>query len=85
MQMKITRIEFIPAGKRELLTDPDIMAVVKGSASELAGKLGDGYETDSRLGRFRGNASVFTADPERIAENLEDNTVLRVLGGMLHD
>ena len=83
MKLKITRIEFIPEGKRELLTDEDIMATVRGAASELAGKLGSGYETDSRLGRIRGNASVFTEDEAAIRDNLENNTALKALGGML--
>ena len=78
---KRVEIELISAGVRELLQSDEIREYCEELAQGVASRAGDGYEIDSMVGKTRANASVYAATKEANRDNLENNTLLKALGG----
>lgn len=78
---KKVEIELISAGVRELLQSDEIREYCEELAQGVASRAGDGYEVDSMVGKTRANASVYAATKEANRDNLENNTLLKALGG----
>lgn len=68
-------------GVGELLKSSEAMAVVSSYANSICGRAGDGYEVTNMVGRTRVNASVAAVTKEARQDNLENNTLLKALGG----
>lgn len=69
------------AGVRELLKCAEIEATCREVAQDVASRAGSGYEVDTYVGKTRVNAMVSAATREARKDNLENNTLLRALGG----
>lgn len=69
------------AGVRELLKSSEMAEVVGSYASDVAGRAGAGYETDTKTMGTRVIASVFTTDPECVRDNYENNTLWKAVRG----
>lgn len=67
-------------GVRELLKSEDVRACLESEAGKRAGKLGAGYETETYSGRNRLNVRIKAVTREAIQENLDNNTLLKVIG-----
>ena len=78
---KKVEVELISAGVRELLQSDEIREYCEELAQGVASRAGDGYEVDSMVGKTRANASVYAATKEANRDNLENNTLLKALGG----
>ena len=78
---KKVEIELISAGIRELLQSDEIRGYCEELAHGVASRAGEGYEVDSMVGKTRANASVYAATREANKDNLENNTLLKALGG----
>lgn len=68
-------------GVGELLKSPEAQALVMDIANKVQQRAGDGYEASVIVGKYRARASVFTATYEAQRDNLENNTLLKALGG----
>ncbi len=79
--MSKVKIELNSAGIRELLRSEEMQKLLEEQAEAVAGRCGAGYEHDTYLTGGRAVASAFTATPEAKRDNLENNTLLRGLGG----
>lgn len=77
--MSDVRIELNSAGIRELLRSAEMGAIVEEHAAAIAARCGAGYEHDKKLMPGRVIASAYTADPEAMRDNLDNNTLLRNL------
>lgn len=77
--MSKVRIELNSPGIRELLLSPEMQGLLEGKAAEIAGRCGDGYDSDLYLTPGRAVASVYTATKEAAQDNLDNNTILRNL------
>ena len=53
------KFELNPEGVRELLTGPEMQAILQGYAQSVAGQYGADTETDIYVGPNRANAMVF--------------------------
>ena len=73
------RIELNSAGIREMLLSPEMQAVLGEKAAEIAGRCGEGYESDTYLTPGRAVASVYAESKEAVKDNLDNNTILRNL------
>lgn len=73
------RIELNSDGVRELLQSPAMAAVCLQQARAIAARAGDGYTVNTYTGATRVNASVMTATPEAIRDNLKNNTLLKAV------
>lgn len=79
--MSKVRIELNSAGVRELLKSGEMEALLREKAGEIASRCGEGYESDSKQMPTRVIASAYTGTKEAMQDNLENNTLLRNLGG----
>lgn len=69
------------AGVKELLKSQEMEEIVGSYASDVAGRAGAGYETDTKTMGTRVIASVFTTDPECVRDNYENNTLWKAVRG----
>ena len=69
------------AGVKELLKSQEMEEIVGSYASDVAGRAGAGYETDTKTMGTRVIASVYTTDPECVRDNYENNTLWKVVRG----
>lgn len=79
--MSKVKIELNNAGIRELLKSPEVMALCVESANQVRSRAGDGFEVESYTGFDRAHAVVFADTPEAKRDNLENNTLLKAVGG----
>lgn len=77
--MADVRIELNSDGIRELLRSNEMLAICEKHANKALNKLGDGYEVTTHTGPGRVNASIGTASYEAMADNMENNTILKAL------
>lgn len=75
---KVT-IELNSAGIREMLRSAEMQELLGDKAAEIAGRCGDGYESDTHLTPGRAVASVYSESRAAIKDNLDNNTILRNL------
>lgn len=66
---------------RRWLNAPDMQAVVLEQARRVAGRAGAGYEADVKPGKVRAQARVEAISDEAKLDNLENNTLLKAMGG----
>lgn len=77
MRFKLNR-----AGVRELMQSAQMAAICEEKANAIAGRCGPGYEVTTYTGKTRANASVHAATPQARRENMENNTLLKAVGGV---
>lgn len=78
---KQIKFELNRAGVRELLRSREAMAVCSRYANSARGRLGEGYEVSTHTGQNRVNAEVAAVTYQARKENLQNNTILKALGG----
>lgn len=79
--MAKVRFELNHKGVIELMKSPEMTAICKEYADNAQSMLGDGYIVTTYPGKTRTNASIYAESDEAKRENLEDNTILKALGG----
>ena len=79
--MSKVKFELNRKGVRELLKSQEMMTVVTEYANRVQKKAGDGYEVSQYSGKNRVNASVSAETVKARKDNLENNTLLKALGG----
>lgn len=67
------------SGVRELMRSDEMMAVCKEYADKALGRLADGYESTTFVGKNRVNASVVAVSREARKEVYETNSILKAL------
>ena len=73
------KFELNRAGVGELLKGETMQGVLKEYASEIQGRAGVGFSTDSYVGTTRANAMVYPDTPEAYFRNLKNNTLLKAI------
>ena len=73
------KIELNSPGIREMLRSPEMQALLKEHADEVAGRASTGYASDSHLTGGRAVASAYADTREAVRDNLDNNTLLRCL------
>lgn len=79
--MSKVKIELNKAGVRGMLQSAEMMSVCREHAEAIAGRAGEGYEVSTYTGKTRVNASVITATPDAMRDNMENNTLLKAVRG----
>ena len=79
--MSKVRIELNYAGVGELLRSSEMEEMLRETAQEVASRAGPGYEVDTYRAGTRVIASVFTDTDEAAQDNLDNNTLLKAVGG----
>ena len=68
------------SGVRSLLKSEEMGKVCADYAEKIRDRCGDGYETDSYMGKNRVNASVYASTYQAKADNNKNNTLLKAVG-----
>jgi hypothetical protein len=77
--MANVQVELNSEGIRELLRSQAMMEECRAHAQAIASRAGGGYTVTTYTGVTRVNASVMTATPEAIKDNLKNNTLLKAV------
>ena len=67
------------AGVAELMKSPEMVACLKETAKTIQNRVGDGYETNTFIGKNRANISIKTKSRKAIRDNNKNNTLLKAL------
>lgn len=68
-------------GIGELLKSKDTVDLLKGTANQIQGRAGEGYDVSTYIGFDRAHAVIYADTPEAKKDNYEHNTLLKALGG----
>jgi hypothetical protein len=79
--MPKVKFELNREGVRELMRSPEMMNVCKSYADRAASSCGAGYSVNTHTGRNRVNAEIKADTFKARKDNLENNTILKSLGG----
>ena len=79
--MSSFKFELNRQGVRELLKSEGMQTVCDEYARGIAKRAGPGYVTSSYVGKNRVNTSVSAETYEAYRDNLENNTLLKAVGG----
>lgn len=69
------------AGVRELLKSKEMQAICTEYAHRVQSRAGDGYVVEGRHYSERVGAAVYPSDAKAYYDNLNNNTLLKALGG----
>ena len=79
--MAKVKIELQSKGFRELFNSSEVRDMVTKEAQKIASAAGSGYETDTRKVGDRLRGEAYTGTKEAMQDNMENNTLLKALGG----
>ncbi|MCD8087128.1 MAG: hypothetical protein LUE22_00870 [Oscillospiraceae bacterium] len=79
--MSKVKVKLNSAGVRELLRGSEMQSVLAGHASDIMGRLPDGYEQSTAVGTNRCYARVTTASYAAMQRELNNKTLLKAVGG----
>lgn len=79
--MAKVKIELNKQGVRELLRSKEMKAICEAHANKALSRLGDGYAATSTTRQTRVTTSVYAESNKAKKDNLENNTILKALGG----
>lgn len=77
--MSRMRFKLNKEGVSELLSSPEMQAILHSEANLVAWRAGDGYDFEVRVGKKRAYANVYADTYEARQDNLEYNTLLKSL------
>jgi len=77
----MSKVEFKlnKAGVRTLMKSEEMQAILKGIADNALNSLGEGYKSDSHVGKNRANAMVYADTYKAKKDNLENNSILKAV------
>lgn len=70
------------AVRTQLLKSPEVTAFLREKAKECRGKLGKGYKYNTKKGKKRANAMIYTDTAEAAKDNLENNSLLKAVSSL---
>ncbi|HEM4671137.1 hypothetical protein HO932_05315 [Streptococcus suis] len=73
------RFKLNRSGVRELMKSSEMQSILTETANEVVNRAGDGYEQDIYVGKSRANAMVSAKTYQAKKDNLNNNTLLKVL------
>lgn len=69
------------AGIREFLKSPSVQSMLLQHANQIAAKAGEGFTADVQAGKRRAYGRVTAQTQTARRNNLDNNTLLKALGG----
>lgn len=73
------KFELNKKGVRELMQSEEMQAILKGKADNALNSLGEGYKSDTYVGKNRANAMVYADTYQAKKDNLENNSILKAV------
>lgn len=78
--MSSVTVELRDDGIQELMKSAEMIACLQSYADSYAAQLGSGYETDTYIGTTRANVAIKAVSDQAKRDNLDNNTLLKVVG-----
>ena len=78
--MSKVKIELNSDGIKELLKSPEMQSILSQHGADKARQAGAGYESAVHVYKTRAVANVFPNTAEANRDNMENNTLLKVIG-----
>lgn len=79
-KIKVVKIKPNNVGYRKLLNGIELQEYCHELGNQVAKKAGTDYEVTTQIGKKRLHTRVATASKEAVKDNLENNTLLKVVG-----
>jgi hypothetical protein len=67
------------AGVRSLMQSDGMQAILAEKASDAVGRLGEGYDYDTYVGKNRANAMVYADSFKARRDNAKNNSILKAV------
>ena len=67
------------AGVRALMQSEEMQSILKGKADNALNSLGEGYKSDSYVGKNRANTMVYADTYQAKKDNLKNNSILKAV------
>mgnify|MGYP001248587262 CR=1 FL=1 len=67
------------AGVRALMQSEEMQSVLKDKANNALNSLGEGYKSDTYIGKNRANAMVYADTYQAKKDNLRNNSILKAV------
>lgn len=77
--MASLKFELNRSGVSQLLKSSEMQAVLTEKAQGIRERCGDGYETDTYVGKTRANAMVKAVSIKAKRDNMKNNTLLKAV------
>ena len=78
-QFKVQKIKLDSKGIQEVLKSQGVQSLIESEAKARAQRAGGGYMAALHMGKRRTYANVYPSNAEAAKDNLENNTLLKVL------
>ena len=73
------KFELNRAGVRALMQSEEMQSILKSKANNALNSLGEGYKSDTYIGKNRANAMVYADSFQAKRDNLKNNTILKAV------
>ncbi len=73
------KFELNRSGVRALMQSTEMQSILKSKANNALNSLGEGYKTDSYVGKNRANAMVYADSYQAKRDNLKNNSILKAV------
>ena len=67
------------AGVRQLMQSTEMQSILKDKANNALNSLGEGYKSDTYVGKTRANAMVYADSFQAKRDNLKNNSILKAV------
>lgn len=67
------------AGVRQLMQSKEMQSILKDKADAALNSLGEGYKSDTYVGKNRANAMVYADTYQAKRDNLKNNSILKAV------
>lgn len=79
---KVVEFELNKQGVRELMQSSEMQSILNEYAKRASEIAGEGFETDSLVGKNRANASIIAKTYQAKKKNSKENTLLKALNAV---
>ena len=73
------KFELNGAGVRALMQSEEMQSILKDKADGALNSLGEGYKSDTYVGKTRANAMVYADTYQAKRDNLKNNSILKAV------
>lgn len=73
------KFELNRSGVRALMQSEEMQSILKDKANNALNSLGEGYKSDTYVGKTRANAMVYADTYQAKRDNLKNNSILKAV------
>ena len=73
------KFELNRSGVRSLMQSEEMQSILKNKANNALNSLGEGYKSDTYVGKTRANAMVYADTYQAKKDNMKNNSILKVV------